>query len=112
MTGDEFTRLYLGNVPLREYILIQAKRHSKIKEQQQDSVQEAWLMISVAPPGLSDEAYQDLAYRAIYSHYWQEYKHRLLFRADDWMVDAAKSKTPERTMSDEIRYRNGKNWRH
>ena len=102
MTGGEFTDLFVTNHHLREYLLIQAKRHSKLKEQQDDSVQEAWLMISVAPPGLSDEAYQDLAYRAIYSHYWQEYKHRQLFRDNDWIAEAAKHKTPER-MSDQNR---------
>lgn len=112
VTGEEFTKLHRGCLALREYILIQAKRHSKLEEQQEDSVQEAWLMISVAPPGLSIEAYQDLAYRAIYSHYWQEYKHRQLFRDNDWIAEAAKHKTPERAMSDDIRYGTGKNWRH
>lgn len=116
VTGSEFTKLFLYDTSLREYILIQAKRHSKLKEQQEDSVQEAWLMISVAPPGLSDESYQDLAYRAIYSHYWQEYKHRQLFRDNDWIVEAAKHKTPERMTDQNRRFMEnrkvrGKDWR-
>jgi len=111
MTGAEFTNLFVGNPALREYVLIQAKRHSKIREQQEDSVQEAWLIISTAPAGKCMEFYQELAYKAIYSAYWQTYKERLLFREHDQVMEAARHQTPERTMSDELRYKANRDWR-
>lgn len=80
MTGGEFTDLFVTNHHLREYVLIQSKRRSKLKEQQEDCVQEAWLMISTAPAGRCTEYYQELAYKAIYACYWQAYKQTLLFR--------------------------------
>lgn len=115
MTGEEFANLFTNNHRLREYILIQAKRRSKLKEQQEDSVQEAWLIISTAPGGKDLEFYQELAYKAIYSCYWQQYKQRLLLHAHDELLEAAKHKTPERStdndkwfMQDRVR---GRNWR-
>lgn len=115
MTGEEFAELFTQRTGLREYILIQAKRRSCIREQQEDSVQEAWLAISCAPGGLDDEAYQTIAYKAIYSAYWQEYKQRLVLMSNDRIVEAAAHKTPERAtdndkwfMKEKVR---GRNWR-
>ena len=115
MTGDEFTNLFTNNQSLREYILIQAKRRSRIKEQQEDSVQEAWLIISTAPSGKCLEFYQELAYKAIYASYWQQYKQRLLRHTHDQYVDAASHKTPERPTDNDRRFMDekvrGRNWR-
>jgi len=76
MTGEEFMDLWRNNKDLRQYIVNQAKRHSKRKELQEEYVQEAWLCISCAPAGYSEEAYKEIAYHAIYSGYWNDYKNR------------------------------------
>lgn len=81
MTGEEFVEIFNNNQHIREYILIQAKRHTKSPEQREDHVQEAWLAISCAPAGHNDEFYESVAYKAIYSSYWQLNKDRLITNA-------------------------------
>ena len=110
MTGEEFCEIHC-NTHLREYILIQAKRRSKRKDVQEEAVQEAWLAISCAPSGCENRFYEGVARAAIYSHYWQERKQNLLHHTVDKHIEGAKHKTPERTMSDELRYKNKKDWR-
>lgn len=77
MTGEEFMRLHANRV-LRTYIITTARRRSRNVEHQNDMIQEAWLVISTAPGGYSDEAYKKLADMAIYSSYWQLNKERLM----------------------------------
>ena len=75
MTGEEFVELWKDK-DLRQYIVNQARRHSKRRELQEEYVQEAWLCISCAPAGYDSMAYKEIAYRAIYSGYWNDYKNR------------------------------------
>lgn len=79
MDTADFLTLW-DNVELRQFVIDQARRHTRNKEQQEDYVQEAWLTISCAPAGYCLEKYQDLAYKTIYSWYWQMYRERLMFR--------------------------------
>lgn len=80
MTGEDFMELWRNNKGLRQYIVSQAKRHSKRREVQEEYIQEAWLCISCAPYGYDIDAYKAIAYKVIYSSYWQNNKDRLMQR--------------------------------
>lgn len=77
MTTEEFTEVW-NDKQLRAYIVCQARRRSKRQELQEEFIQEAWLCISCAPADMTTDSYKELALKAIYSGYWQEYKHRLM----------------------------------
>lgn len=78
MDCKEFMDLW-NNQELRNYIILQAKRHSNNDCIQEDYVQDAWLAIGIIPYGdWCISAYKDIAYKAIYSAYWQENKTRLM----------------------------------
>ena len=81
MTGEDFLKLWKNDKWLRQYIVDQAKRRSKRKELQEEFVQEAWLAISCAPYGCCTHDYCHVAYKAIYSSYWQNKKESLLMNA-------------------------------
>lgn len=66
------------DLPLRQYILDQARRRSRYPEIQEEYVQEAWLVVSTMPDDISDECCKDLVRRTIYSAYWQEHKVHLM----------------------------------
>jgi DNA-directed RNA polymerase specialized sigma24 family protein len=72
MTGEECTNLFLTNLPLRQYIIDQARRHSSNREDQEDFVQEAWLRIFESEPDRTDDYYYPIAYRAIHWAYEKE----------------------------------------
>jgi hypothetical protein len=73
MTGEEFFELWCDK-GLRRYIHGQARKRSIRKDVQEDYVQEAWLMISVAPANYDTSYYKTIARKAVYSAYWQTYK--------------------------------------
>ena len=68
MKGEEFMDVY-GDTELRQYIVDQAKRHSRYKENQEDFVQEAWLRISMGERDGTEEYYKCVALRAIQAAY-------------------------------------------
>lgn len=94
MTSEEFMVLW-GQRDLRQYIIDEAKRRNRLPQLQEEYVQEAWMLISCAPAGYEITAYQELAYRAIYSAWWQTRKEYLLMRAMDQHVNAQMAKTRE-----------------
>ncbi len=69
MTGEECTNLFLTNLPLRQYIIDQARRHSSNREDQEDFVQEAWLRIFECDYGKLEGYYRHIAYNAIICQY-------------------------------------------
>jgi len=77
LTSDDFFMVW-SDRGLRQFIVCQAKRYSCRPEIQEESIQEAWLCISCAPPDWNMGAYEELAYKAIRSHYWQYKKEQLL----------------------------------
>ena len=94
MTSEDFMRLW-GDRDLRQYIIDAARRRSRLPQLQEEYCQEAWMLISCAPAGYELAAYQELAYRAIYSAWWQTRKEYLLMRAMDQHVNAQMCKTRE-----------------
>lgn len=94
MTSEDFMVLW-GQRDLRQYIIDEAKRRNRLPQIQEEYVQEAWMLISCAPAGYELAAYQELAYRAIYSAWWQTRKEYLLMRAMDQHVNAQMAKTRE-----------------
>lgn len=76
---EDFLKVW-GNVELRQYIIDDAKRHSKRKELQEEYIQEAWLCISCAPPNWATDLYQQLAHIMIHSAHWQDYKEYILLK--------------------------------
>lgn len=78
MTGEEFVRLY-EDTDLRQYIVDEARRHSKRIEDQEDFVQEAWLRISQLEPDRTLEHYCEEAYRAIHAWYERARRRKGLF---------------------------------
>jgi hypothetical protein len=68
VTGEEFMTIY-GDTALRQYVIDEAKRHSKRLEDQEDFVQEAWLRLSQLEPDRTLEHYREEAYRAIHAIY-------------------------------------------
>lgn len=78
MTGSEFVDQCWKCKPIRQYILDQAKRRSKGREDQEDFAQEAWLAVSTVPHCYGVDGCKELCYNAIYSGYWQHNKERLL----------------------------------
>lgn len=101
MTSEEFMVLW-GQRDLRKYIIDEAKRRNRLPQIQEEYVQEAWMLISCAPAGYELAAYQELAYRAIYSAWWQTRKEYLLMRAMDQHVSAQMAKTREEPESDSV----------
>ena len=73
MTTERFVEVFHDR-DLRQFIITEAKKRNHHREIQEDFIQEAWLIISTAPDDYSIEALKGLAWRAIYSAYWQEYK--------------------------------------
>lgn len=94
MTAEEFTRLWMDTT-LRQYIVDEAKRRNRLPQLQEEYCQEAWMLISCAPAGYGLEAYQELAYRAIFSAWWQTRKEYLLTRSMDQHAAAAICRTRE-----------------
>jgi hypothetical protein len=68
MTTEEFFELW-ADTELRQYIVDQAKRHSRYKENQEDYVQEAWLRLSLCDGGCCNEYYKQQAYNGIQNAY-------------------------------------------
>ena len=91
-----------GQPDLRQYIIDAAKRRNRLPQLQEEYVQEAWMLISCAPAGYELAAYQELAYRAIYSAWWQTRKEYLLMRAMDQDVNAQMAETREEPESDNV----------
>ena len=79
MRTEDFLEVWC-NTELRQYVVDQAKRHSKRRELQEEAIQESWLYISCAPPGYSIDAYKELAKKAVRNHYWANYKETILTR--------------------------------
>ena len=77
VTTEEFMTVHDNRV-LRSYVARAARRRSRKPENQEDMMQEAWLVISTAPPGCATAFYCRLAASAIFSSYWQMNKERLL----------------------------------
>jgi len=69
MTGEEFVVFYQDNGWLYRYIGSQAAMKTRNRELRKDLRQEAWIRISLCPPGLSDECYKQEVYRAIDAAY-------------------------------------------
>lgn len=80
MTGDEFMRVH-DDRELREYVWRIACRVTRKPELREELMQEAWLVISLAPGDYTTDAYKALVYPAVKSAYWQEYKEWQLYRA-------------------------------
>ena len=99
MTTECFLEVFKTMPELHRYIARQARRRSCVRETQEDCIQEAWLAISCAPDGMSEDGYQQIAHAAVYSRYWQEYKQYLIggHREDG-------HETPECIMSDYLTY--------
>jgi hypothetical protein len=95
VTGEEFFEIYNSEEGLRQYIVRIAKRRNRRKVIQEEFVQEAWLAISCAPAGYDDEYYKKIAYKAIYSSYWQNRKEYLLMQSVNQHVANQACKTPE-----------------
>lgn len=70
MTGEEFIKVW-GNLELRQYIIDQARRHSKNKEDQEDFVQEAWFYIGFCPYSCDADYYKQVGLNAITNLYRQ-----------------------------------------
>ncbi len=94
MTGAEFMDLW-RNTDLRQYVIDEARRRNKLPQLQEEYVQEAWMYISCAPAGYDIAAYRELAYRAIYSAWWQTRKEYILMRSMDQHAGAQMCKTLE-----------------
>jgi len=76
MTGDEFMQLW-ANTGLRQYIVDQAKRHSRNVELQEEFIQEAWMEISECPYECKTlEYYQTVALRAVQKLYQRERRYK------------------------------------
>ena len=69
-----------SDTELRQYIVDQAKRHSRRRAVQEELVQEAWLCISCAPGDYTPGSYKSIAYKAIYSSYWRDKKETFFTR--------------------------------
>jgi len=113
MTTEEFMLLW-RDIELRQFVVDCAKRHSRRTENQEDDVQEAWLAISCAPSGYEIRCYKRVAYRAIYSSYWQRYKQQLLSQSYNQHIAAWNHKTPERPTDNDKSFMDkvkGRNWR-
>lgn len=92
MSGEQFTKLWEGNEgrKLRQYVINQAKRRSRRPELQEEYVQEAWLAIGTAPNDADIDFLKELAYKAIYSSYWQEHKeHMMMCDTRDYILRTA-----------------------
>lgn len=110
MTAEEFTRLWM-DTSLRQYIVDEAKKRNRLPQLQEEYCQEAWMLISCAPAGYELAAYQELAYRAIYSAWWQTRKEYLLMRAMDQHVSAQMAKTREAETDNEPTFMAGEDRR-
>lgn len=73
MTGEEFMRVYEDR-ELRYYIWVQACRRTRKQEIREELVQEAWLVISLAPGDYSTDAYKRLVGPIVHSAYRVDYK--------------------------------------
>ena len=76
MTGEECDRLFRTDIELRQYIVDQAKRHSRYVSNQEDFVQEAWVYLMLSPSGLNTETYQRVALRGIQAEYQRNRRKR------------------------------------
>lgn len=76
MSGEEFMQLW-SNLDLRQYIIDQAKRHSRRVELQEEFMQEAWLCISLCEFGCrTAEYYESVALRAVQKLYQRERRYK------------------------------------
>lgn len=76
MSGEEFMQLW-GNTELRQYIVDQARRHSRSIELQEEFMQEAWLCISQCEYGCrTSDYYEDVALRAVQKLYQRERRYK------------------------------------
>jgi hypothetical protein len=71
MTTEKFMKVMVDK-EIHNYIWEQARRYSKNEEIQKEYVQEAWLVLSLAPADLSIDAYCELIQKTILSAYQQE----------------------------------------
>lgn len=66
-----------ANTELRQYIVDQAKRHSKSPELQEEFMQEAWFCISQCDRGCNTSEYYELvALRAVQKLYQRERRYK------------------------------------
>lgn len=76
MSGEEFMQLW-GNTELRQYIVDQARRHSRSIELQEEFMQEAWLCISQCEyGGRTSDYYEGVALRAVQKLYQRERRYK------------------------------------
>jgi DNA-directed RNA polymerase specialized sigma24 family protein len=83
MTGDEFVATWADR-ELRQYVVDQARRHSKNPEDQEDYIQEAWMRIAEADANKTEAYYEDEAYRAIHAAWKRDYRRK---QAENGSVD-------------------------
>jgi hypothetical protein len=76
MTGEEFTTLYRCCSELRQYVVDEAKRHTRDKDLQCDFIQEAWLRVSLCERDCSVQYLKQEAHRAIENYYRREKRRR------------------------------------
>jgi hypothetical protein len=94
MTGSDFLEQCWNCKTIRQHICDASKRRSRIMENQEDYVQEAWLAISTIPHCEGIDACKELVNSAIYSGYWQQNKERLMLKTVD--LYGVQNQTPER----------------
>jgi len=99
VTSEEFMRLW-ENIELRQFIVDEAKKRNRLPQLQEEYCQEAWMLISCAPAGYDLSSYQELAYRAIFSAWWQTRRDYLLMRAMDQHINAQMCATREAEKDD------------
>jgi hypothetical protein len=89
MRTEHFMRLWC-HIPLRQYILDEARRHSKDWRDQEDYLQEAWMRISLCEEyDKTFEFYERLALRAIWAVYQRERRYKQ--KTGEWVpIDTRK----------------------
>lgn len=80
MTSEEFYNLW-SDTDLRQFVIAEARAHTRNPELQEDYIQEAWLWIGLAPHQYETSNLREIAIRAIASARWQEDKQ--YFTQDD-----------------------------
>jgi hypothetical protein len=75
---EQFMKVY-NERRIKRFIWAEANRYcKKIREIQEEYVQEGWLALSQAPPDFTLEAYEQIIARAIRAAYMREYRHGTL----------------------------------
>ena len=76
MTTEEFMGLW-ADIGIRQYIVDQARRHTRSPELQEEFIQEAWFCISLCEFGCNTtEYYQLVARRAVQKLYQRERRYK------------------------------------